>query len=70
MGTKGKGEGRILNSEQLNRLYASSSKVRVIKYRRLRWIQHAARIEGRCAFKILTGKPIGTRPLGSPRRRC
>ena len=25
--------------------------------------------EGRSAFKILTGKPIGKRPLGSPRRR-
>ena len=25
--------------------------------------------EGRSAFKILTGKPTGKRPLGSPRRR-
>ena len=25
--------------------------------------------EGRSAFKILTGKPIGNRPLGRPRRR-
>ena len=25
--------------------------------------------EGRCAFKILTGKPTGKRPLGRPRRR-
>ena len=25
--------------------------------------------EGRIAFKILTGKPIGKRPLGRPRRR-
>ena len=25
--------------------------------------------EGRSAFKILTGKPIGKRPLGRPRRR-
>ena len=24
---------------------------------------------GRSAFKILTGKPIGKRPLGRPRRR-
>ena len=24
---------------------------------------------GRSAFKILTGKPIGKRPLGKPRRR-
>ena len=25
--------------------------------------------EGRSAFKILTGKPTGNRPLGRPRRR-
>ena len=25
--------------------------------------------EGRSAFKILTGRPTGTRPLGRPRRR-
>ena len=25
--------------------------------------------EGRSAFKILTGKPAGKRPLGMPRRR-
>ena len=25
--------------------------------------------EGRSAFKILTGKPTGERPLGRPRRR-
>ena len=26
--------------------------------------------EGRSAFKIFTGKPIGKRPFGRPRRRC
>ena len=26
--------------------------------------------EGRSAFKILTGKPTGKRPLGRPRPRC
>ena len=35
-----------------------------------RWAGHAARMEeGRSAFKILTGKPTGMRPLGRPRRR-
>ena len=44
--------------------------VRVIKSRRLRWAGHVARMEeGRSAFKILTGKPTGKRPLGRPRRR-
>ena len=32
---------------------------------------HVARMEeGKSAFKILTGKPTGKRPLGRPRRRC
>ena len=44
--------------------------VRVIKSRRLRWTGHVARMEeGRSAFKISTGTPIGKRPLGRPRRR-
>ena len=42
----------------------------MIKSRRLRWAGHVARMEkGRSAFKILAGKPIGKRPLGTPRRR-
>ena len=41
--------------------------VRVIKYRRLRWTGHVARMEEeRSAFKIVTGKPTGKRPLGRP----
>ena len=35
-----------------------------------RWAGRIARMEeGRSAFKILTGKPTGKRPLGMPRRR-
>ena len=42
----------------------------MIKSRRLRWAGHVARMEkGRSAFKILTGKPTGKRPLGWPRRK-
>ena len=34
------------------------------------WAGHVARMEeGRSAFQILTGNPIGKRPLGRPRRR-
>ena len=41
----------------------------MIKSRRLRWAGHVARMEeDRSAFKILTGKPAGKRPLGRPRR--
>jgi hypothetical protein len=38
--------------------------IETIKSRRLRWEGHVARLEeGRSAFKILTGKPTGKRPL-------
>ena len=42
----------------------------MIKSRRLRWAGHVAKMEeGRSAFKTLTCKPTGKRPLGRPRRR-
>ena len=45
-------------------------KVRMIKFRRLRWVGHVVRMEeDRSAFKILTCKPTGKSPLGRPRRR-
>ena len=48
-------------------MYRSPNIVRVIKSRRLRWAGHVDRMEeGRSAFKILTGKPTGKRPLGRP----
>ena len=51
-------------------MYRSPNIVRVIKSRRLRWAGHVARMEeGRSAFKMLTGKRTGKRPLGRPRRR-
>ena len=51
-------------------MYRSPNIFSVVKSRRLRWAGHVARMrEGRSAFKILTGKPIGKRPLGKPRRR-
>jgi hypothetical protein len=51
-------------------LYRSPNIVKVIKPRRLRWAGHAARMEGgRNAFKIVTCKPTGKRPLGRSSRR-
>ena len=42
----------------------------MIKSKRLRWAGHVAGIvEGKSALKILTGKPIGKKPLERPRRR-
>ena len=59
-----------VHSEDLYSLYRSPNILRVIKSRRLRWAGHVARMEeGRSAFKILTGKSTGKRPLGRPRRR-
>jgi hypothetical protein len=58
------------SNEELHSLYRSPNIVRVTKYRRFRWAGHVARMEeGKRAFKILTGKPTGKRPLGRPRLR-
>ena len=59
-----------LHVKILKALLPSPNIVRVIKSRCLRWAGCAARMEeGRSAFKFLTGKPTGKRPLGRPRRR-
>ena len=51
-------------------MYRSPNIVRVIKSRSLRWAGHVARMEeGRSAFKMLTGKLIGKRPLRRARSR-
>ena len=47
-------EWRTLYNEELYTLYRSPNIVRVIKYRRLRWAGHVARMEeGRSSFNIL-----------------
>ena len=51
-------------------IHPSPNIVRVIKWRRMRWAVHVARLEdGRGVHKVLVGKPEGKRPLGRPRRR-
>jgi hypothetical protein len=63
------GEWRKLHNE-LNDLYSSSSIVRVIKSRRMRWAGHVARMgEGKGLYTVLVGKPEGKRQLGRPRHR-
>ena len=63
-------EWRRLHNVELQKLYSSHDILRVIKFRRLRWAGHAARMgEGRGAYRVLVGKPEGKRPLGRPRRR-
>ena len=63
------GEWRKLHNEELNDLYSSLNIVRVIKWRRLRWAGHVARMGEERVYRVLVGKPEGRRPLGRPRRR-
>jgi len=64
------GEWRRLHNEELNDLYSSPNIVRVIKSRRMRWVEHLARMgEERGVYRVLVGKPEGRGPLGRPRRR-
>ena len=53
-----------------NDLCFSPNIVRVIKWRRMRWAGHIARMgDERCAYRVLVGKPERKRPLGKPRSR-
>jgi hypothetical protein len=61
---------RKVHNEELHNLYCSPSIIRMIKYRRMRCAGHVARMwEKMNVYRILVGKPEGTRPLGRPRRR-
>jgi hypothetical protein len=63
-------EWRKLHNEELRDLYSSSSIIRMIKSRRMRWADHVARMgEKNNAYRLLVGKPEGKRPLVRPRRR-
>jgi len=51
-------------------VYFSPRSFRVIKSRRMRWVEHVARIgERRGVYRVLVGKPERKGPLGRPRRR-
>jgi len=64
------GEWKRLHNEELNDFYCSPNIVWVIKWRRMRWAGHVARMgEERRVYRVLVGKPEGKRPLGRPRRR-
>jgi hypothetical protein len=49
---------RKLHDEELHDLYSFPSIFRIIKSRRMRWVEHVARMgEKRNAYRILVGKP-------------
>jgi hypothetical protein len=57
------GELRKLHNEVLRYLYSSSSVIKIMKSRRMRWAGHVARMgEKRNAYRLLVGKPEGKRP--------
>jgi hypothetical protein len=60
------GEWRKLHNEELRDLYSSPSIISIIKWRKMRWVWHIARMGEK---KLLGGKPRGKRPLGRPKRR-
>ena len=63
-------EWRKLHNEELNDLYSSPNIVRVIKYRKMRWAGHVARMgERRGVYTVVVEKPEGKRPLGRLRLR-
>ena len=64
------GDWRRLHNEELNDLYCSPNIVRVIKWRRMRWAGHVARIGvERRVYRVLVGKQEGRKPLVRPRCR-
>jgi hypothetical protein len=64
------GEWRKLHNEDLNDLYCSPNIVRVIKSKRMRWAGHVACMgERRGVYRVLVGKPVGTRELRKHRRK-
>jgi hypothetical protein len=54
------GGWRRLHNEELHDLYTSSSIIRVIKSRRMKWVEHIVHMEEmRNAYNILVGKSEG-----------
>jgi hypothetical protein len=69
-GPKRKVDGlwRKLHNDVLHSLYSSSNIVRMIKSKRMRWVEHVARMrEGRGVYRVLIGRLEGKRSMGRPR---
>jgi hypothetical protein len=58
-----------LHNEELD-LYSSTSIIRIMKSRRMRWAGHVARMGVELnVYRFLVGRPEGKRPLRRPRRK-
>ena len=58
-------EWRNLHTGELNDVCSSPNIVRVIKSRRIKWVEHIGHMgERRGAYRVLVRKPEGKRPLG------
>jgi hypothetical protein len=63
-------EWKKIHNEDLYDLYSSPTILQLIKSRRMRWAEHAARMgDGRGVYRVLVGKPEGKGQLGRPRGR-
>jgi hypothetical protein len=52
------GSWRKLHNDELHSLYPSPNIVRVIKSRRMKWVEHVAHMgEGRGVYRVLVGRP-------------
>jgi hypothetical protein len=69
-GAKVMGSLRKLHNEGLHNLFSSPSIIRMIQSRRMKWVEHMARMgDKRNAYGILMEKSGGKRPLGRQRGR-
>ena len=63
-------EQRRLRNEERYDLCSSTSIIRVIKSRRMRWVGHVARMgDRRNAYRVWRKKPKDKRPLERPRHK-
>ena len=59
-----------VNNREWNELNCSHNIVCLIKWRRMRWVGHVARMgDESFLYRVLVGKLEGRRPLGRPRNR-
>jgi hypothetical protein len=64
------GSWKKVHNDELHSLYYSPNIVRVIKSRRMRWVEHVARMEERRGvYKVSVENPEEKRRLGRPRHR-